>query len=110
MCGSRDNRRAVSEFADKYRKDALRGHSFEVLQRSAVFSLRLNSQMLLFALEEHPIEQQQDHRADDGHNPARWLSGLVPADGLAEVSGNECASDAEQNRDDNTTRIFSRHQ
>jgi len=36
----------------------------------------------------------------------RWLSGLVPAEGLAEVSGNERASDAEQNRDDKTTRIF----
>ena len=33
-----------------------------------------------------------------------WLSGLVPADGLAEVSGDERASDAEQNRDDKTTK------
>ena len=30
--------------------------------------------------------------------------------GLAEVSGDERASDAEQNRDDKTTRIFPRHQ
>ncbi len=33
-----------------------------------------------------------------------------PAEGLAEVTGNERASDAEQNRDDKTTRIFPRHQ
>ena len=72
---------------------------------SAAFGERL-----LFALEEEPIEQQQDHGADDGHNPARWLSGLVPAEGLAKVSGNERPSDAEQNRDDKTTRIFPRHQ
>jgi hypothetical protein len=26
-----------------------------------LFSLRLNSEMLLFALEKQPIEQQQDH-------------------------------------------------
>jgi hypothetical protein len=55
---------------------------------------------LRFALEKQPIEQQQDHSADDRHNPARWLSGLVPAEGFAEVSANERASDAEQNRDD----------
>jgi len=28
-----------------------------------LFSLRLNSEMLLFALEKQPIEQQQDHGA-----------------------------------------------
>ena len=66
--------------------------------------------MLLFALEKQPIEQQQDHGTDDRHDPARWLSGLVPAEGLAEVTGNERASDAEQNRDDKTTGIFPRHQ
>ncbi len=47
--------------------------------------------MLLFALEKQPIQQQQDYGADDRHDPARWLSRLVPADGLAEVSGNERA-------------------
>ena len=66
--------------------------------------------MLFFALEKQPVQQQQDYGADDRHDPARWLSRLVPADGLAEVSGNERASDAEQNRDDKTTRIFPRHQ
>jgi hypothetical protein len=75
-----------------------------------LFSLRLDSEMLLFALEKKPIEQQQDHGTDDRHDPARWLSGLVPTEGLAEVSGDERASDAEQNRDDKTTRIFPRHQ
>src|SRR5512133_2090576 len=75
-----------------------------------LFSLRLDSEMLLFPLEKEPIEQQQDHGTDDRHDPARWLSGLVPAEGLAEVSGDERASDAEQNRDDKTTRIFPRHQ
>ena len=66
--------------------------------------------MLLFALEKQPIQQQQDYGTDDRHDPARWLSCLVPADGLAEIRGNERASDAEQNRDDKTTRIFPRHQ
>ena len=73
-------------------------------------ALRLDSEMLLFALKKQPIEQQQDHGTDDRHDPARWLSGLVPTEGLAEVSGDERASDAEQNRDDKTTRIFPRHQ
>ena len=36
--------------------------------------------------------------------------GCVPAEGLAEVTGNDRASDAEQNRDNKTTRIFPRHQ
>ena len=72
---------------------------------------RINGWLQLrFALEKQPIEQQQDHSADDRHNPARWLSGLVPAEGFAEVSANERASDAEQNRDDKTTRIFPGHQ
>jgi hypothetical protein len=77
---------------------------------AVLFGLRLDSEMLLFALEKKPIEQQQDHGAYDRHNPARWLSGLIPADGLAEVSGNERPRNAEQNRDDKTTRIFPRHQ
>jgi hypothetical protein len=75
-----------------------------VLCRFSAFAL--DSEMLLFALEKQPIEQQQDHGTDDRHDPARWLSGLVPAEGLAEVTGNERASDAEQNRDDKTTGIF----
>jgi len=54
-----------------------------------LFSLRVDSEMLLFALEKQPIEQQQDHGTDDRHDPARWLSGLVPAEGLAEVTGND---------------------
>ena len=73
-------------------------------------SLHLDSEMLLFALEKQPIEQQQDDGTDDRHDPARWLSGLVPADGLAQVSGDERPSDAEQNRGDKTTRVFPRHQ
>ena len=52
------------------------------------------SEMLLFALKKQPIEQQQDHGTDDRHDPARWLSSLVPTEGLAEVSGDERASDA----------------
>src|SRR6516225_8900688 len=65
---------------------------------------------LRLALEQQPIEQQQEHGAEDRRDPARWLSGLVPADSLAEITGNQRASDAEQNCDDKTTRIFSRHQ
>ena len=33
-----------------------------------------------------------------------------PAENSAELSANKRASDAEQNRDDKTTRIFPRHQ
>ena len=39
-----------------------------------LFSLRLDGEMLLFALEKQPIQQQQDYGADDRHDPARWLS------------------------------------
>jgi hypothetical protein len=53
--------------------------------------------MLLFTLEKQLIEQQQDHGTDDRHDPSRWLAGLIPADGLTEISGNERASDTEQN-------------
>ena len=47
------------------------------------------------AFKKEAIQQQQNHGADDRHDPARWLSGLVPPEGLAEVSGNERACDAE---------------
>ena len=46
-----------------------------------LFSLRLDNEMLLFALKKQPIEQQQNHGTDDRHDPARWLSGLIPTEG-----------------------------
>ena len=101
---------AAHRKSDRRRDDLCADTVLECGGALPLFSLRLDSEMLLFALKKQPIEQQQDHGTDDRHDPARWLSGLVPTEGLAEVSGDERASDAEQNRDDKTTRIFPRHQ
>jgi len=58
--------------------------------------------------EKQSIQQQQDHCADDRHDPA---SDVVPArKDATDPSPYECAGDAEQNRDDATTMILPRHQ
>jgi hypothetical protein len=62
------------------------------------------------APKKEPVQEQQDHRADDRSDEACWLSGLIPAECLAEITGNKRAGDAEQNRNDATAGIFSRHQ
>ena len=64
--------------------------------------------LLRAAFEKESIEQQQDHGADDRHDPAR---DVVPArKDATDPSPYERAGDAEQNRDDATTGIFPRHQ
>ena len=88
------DRTAAHRKSDRRRDDLWADAVLECSGALPPFSLRLDSEMLLFALEKKPIEQQQDHGTDDRHDPARWLSGLVPTEGLAEVTGNERASDA----------------
>src|SRR5436190_11487189 len=60
------------------------------------------------AFEKQPIEQQQDHGADDRHDPARDV--IFARKDATNPRAYECAGDAEQNRDDATTGIFPRHQ
>ncbi len=76
------DRMAAHRKSDRRRDDLWADTVLECGGALPLFSLRLDSEMLLFALEKQPIEQQQDHGTDDRHDPARWLSGLVPADGL----------------------------
>lgn len=67
-----------------------------------------NCVRLRAAFKNESIEQQQDHGADDRHDPA---SDIITARKDATDPGPyQCAGDAEQNRDDATTGISSRHQ
>src|SRR5215831_9560320 len=59
------------------------------------------------AVEKKSIQQQQDHRADDRHNPAGDI--IRPSKDAADPCAYHRASDAEQNRDETTTGILSRH-
>ena len=60
------------------------------------------------ALEKESIQQQQDHGADDRHDPAGDV--ILARKDATDPRPNERAGDAEQNRDDATTGISSRHQ
>jgi hypothetical protein len=65
--------------------------------------------MLLYAApEKQSIQQQQDHCADDRHDPTGDV--IVAHKDPTHPCAYQCASDAEQNRNDATTGIFSRHQ
>ena len=55
------------------------------------------------------VEQEQNHRAHDRHNPTCGI-GLVAGNETTDPSTDEGAGDTEQNRDDATAGIFSRHQ
>jgi hypothetical protein len=58
--------------------------------------------------EKQSIQQQQDHCADDRHNPAGDI--ITARKDATDPRANQGAGDPEQNRDDATTGIFSRHQ
>src|SRR5215467_1884721 len=60
------------------------------------------------ASEKQSIQQQQDHGADDGHDPAGDV--ILTPEKATDPGTNQCTGDAEQNRDDATTGISSRRQ
>src|SRR5262249_26950027 len=60
------------------------------------------------AFEKESIKQQQDHGADDGHDPAGDV--VTACKDATNPGAYKGAGDAEQNRYDATTGIFSRHQ
>jgi len=63
---------------------------------------------LTAALENQSIQKQQDHRADDGHDPACDV--IVSGKNATDPGTDERAGDAEKNCDDTTAGIFSWHQ
>jgi hypothetical protein len=77
-------------------------------RRAARSGRRTATCYLSAAFENESVQQQQDHGADDGHDPA---GDVIPARKDATDPGtNKRAGDAEQNRDDATAGISSRHQ
>jgi hypothetical protein len=60
------------------------------------------------ALEKQSIQQQQDHGANHGHDPAGKV--IFSGKNATDPGTNERAGDTEQNRDNAATGIFSRHQ
>src|SRR5690349_20874093 len=67
-----------------------------------------NSCSLRAALEKQSIEKQQDHGAHDRHDPPRHI--ILTRKNPTDPGPYQCTSDTEQNRNDATTGIFSRHQ
>jgi hypothetical protein len=63
---------------------------------------------LAAALENQSIQKQQNHRADDGHDPAGDV--IFSGKNVTDPGTNERASDAEKNCNDTATGIFSWHQ
>ena len=60
------------------------------------------------AFEKESIQQQQDHGADDRHDPASDV--ILARKDLTDPRPNKRAGDAKQNGDDATAGISSRHQ
>jgi hypothetical protein len=71
---------------------------------------RYNAQCVLLyaAPEEQSIQQQQDHCANDRHNPAGDV--ILRHKKATEPRADKRASDAEQNRNDATAGVFPGHQ
>jgi hypothetical protein len=63
---------------------------------------------LAAALKNQSIQKQQDHRADDGHDPACDV--IVSGKNATDPGTDERASDTEKNCNDTTAWIFSWHQ
>ena len=76
-----------------------------VLDTSTATSVRW---LLRSAFEKQSIQQQQDHRADDRHDPAGDI--IRPSKDATDPCPYQCTRDTEQNRNDATTRVFPRHQ
>src|SRR5947207_3377053 len=70
--------------------------------------LRLLSGSLRAAFEKESIEQQQNHGADDRHDPASDV--ILTRKDATDPRPNERAGNAKQNGDDATAGISSRHQ
>src|SRR6202035_3167636 len=66
------------------------------------------STRLSAAPEKQSIQQQQDHGADNRHDPAGDV--VLAHKKATDPGADKCARDAEQNRDDATTGIFPGHQ
>ncbi len=83
---------------------------FGKMWQEAVNSLccRQDERPLRAAAEKQSIQKQKDHRADDGHDPPSDI--ILAHEQATDPSAYERAGDAEQNRNDATTWIFSRHQ
>jgi len=60
------------------------------------------------AFEKQPIQQQQEHGADNRHDPAGDV--VLAGKDATDPGANQCACDAKQNRNDATARIPTRHQ
>jgi hypothetical protein len=64
--------------------------------------------LLRSTFEKKSVEQQQDHGADDRHDPAGGI--ILAREDATDPCSYQCTGDTEQNRDDATTRISARHQ
>ena len=60
--------------------------------------------------EDHPVDQEKDHRADNRENESGGLAFLIPTHRPPEEGSEERAGDAEQNGDNATTGIPSGHE
>jgi hypothetical protein len=75
---------------------------------NASAAAKMTERSLRAALEEQSIQQQQDHGANDRHDPAGRI--ISAGKNAADPSADKRAGDAKQDRDDETAGILSRHQ
>ena len=57
---------------------------------------------------DHPVDEQDQHRADDRGEEARAFAGAVPAELLAEEAGEHRAGNADHDRDQAAARVAAR--
>ncbi len=84
-------------------------HGERLINRSvlAAASTAIRRILLHAAPEKQSIQQQQDHCADDRHDPTGDV--ILARKNATDPGPYECAGDAEQNRNDAATGIFPRH-
>ena len=59
---------------------------------------------------DHSVEQKEKHRADDRGDKSDGFSSLVPAHFLSQEMGNNRTGNADEHRDNASTRIAARHE
>src|SRR6185437_14351772 len=62
------------------------------------------------AARDQPVNDEQDDRADDRGDEARALAGLVPADRVADPSGDQRSRNPQKDGNDAAARVSPRHQ
>jgi len=58
---------------------------------------------------QNAVSGEEQHRTEDRRDESRGLVGRVPTSGTSDQMGSDGTSDADEDGDDDTTRVLARH-